>query len=80
MPHIEDVGKRIKRLREEKGLTQEALARKVGIRATAINNYESGIRTPKDVIKVRLADVLGDTVESIFFAEIVHDTCKNRID
>lgn len=77
MPNIEDVGKRIKRLRERQGLTQEELARKAGVRQSAVNNYEAGIRTPKDIIKIRLADALGETVENIFFTESVHERCNH---
>ena len=39
---MESMGDRIKRLRKEKGLTQEELGKKVGLKRAAINKYEKG--------------------------------------
>lgn len=39
--------KRIKELREEWGITQQQMAEMVGLRKTAISNYETGYTTPK---------------------------------
>ena len=38
---------RFKLLREESGLTQEELARRLGVSKGTIGNYESGARTPR---------------------------------
>lgn len=38
----------LKKLREEKGLTQEQLAEKLNVSAGTIGNYEQGQRLPKD--------------------------------
>ena len=38
--------KELKRLREEKGLTQAQLARELGVSRSTIGNYEQGIREP----------------------------------
>ena len=37
------IGEKIKRLRLEKGMTQEELGKKVGVQKAAINKYELGI-------------------------------------
>lgn len=62
----EDIGKR---LRELRGVfrTQEEVASAVGIERAALSNYENGIRTPKDVDKVKIADFYGLSVQDIFF-------------
>jgi len=40
---MNEMGKRIKQKRTEKGLTMEQLASALGIKASAINKYEKGI-------------------------------------
>lgn len=67
MPNAIEIGKKIQTLRGLKGISQQKLAEEVGTTTAAIGNYESGLRVPKDSIKVELAKVLGSTVEFIFF-------------
>lgn len=40
------MGQRIQELRKSAGLTQEQLARKIGVSMAAIRNYENGLREP----------------------------------
>jgi len=56
------VGDRIKYLRIEKGMTQEELGEKVGVKNAAINKYETGIvvNLKRDMI-VKLASALDTT-------------------
>ena len=51
-------GERIKKLRKEKGLTQEELGRKVNVTKVSISGYENGNRTPDTETLQKLADVL----------------------
>lgn len=60
------VAAKLKELRGEK--TQAEIADALGIRRSAYNNYEAGLRIPKDVIKKQIADYYGVSVDSIFFA------------
>lgn len=60
-----EVGERLRNLRGES--SREAVAIAVGVTAQAISNYECGIRTPSDDIKVKLANYFGKTVQSIFY-------------
>ncbi|MDQ7794110.1 MAG: helix-turn-helix domain-containing protein [bacterium] len=47
-----DIGQRIKRLREDAGLTREELARELGLSYWAVSKYETGDRVPpSDVLK-----------------------------
>ena len=42
-----DIGKNIKKARLSKSLTQEELAKRIGVSKNAISNYENGVSTPK---------------------------------
>ena len=56
----ETLGQRLRRLRTERGLSQEELARKAGIAARAqISSFEGGTRNPGPEALQSLANVLG---------------------
>lgn len=62
-----------KRLRELRGTKpQQEVADACGVTKMAISQYESGMRVPRDEIKVRIAKYYGVSVESLFFAEQVN--------
>ena len=60
-----NIGERIKRIRIEKHMTQEAAAERAGVTAASLSRWENGERDPKfgDVEKV--AGALGVTVEEL---------------
>lgn len=58
------------RLRTEKQITQEELARRVGVSQSAIWQYENGDATPKISIAVALAKQLGTTCEVLVGEEV----------
>ena len=68
------IGQTIKELRTERGLTETALAKELGISQSAITMYETGNRVPRDEIKIRMAVFFGRTVESIFYPKKQHNT------
>jgi transcriptional regulator with XRE-family HTH domain len=45
--HAEQLGQRLRRLRQQQGLSLRRLAEKVGVTATALHLWESGRRNPK---------------------------------
>ena len=51
-------GNRLKEARLSKKMTQEELARAVGVTKGAIGNYESEVSSPKEPILIRLMSVL----------------------
>jgi transcriptional regulator with XRE-family HTH domain len=57
------LGKRIKQLRKEKGLTQKELAKQVNCSHAQLNKYESGLNTPPLDRLLLLAEVLGTSVD-----------------
>ena len=57
------------RIREERvrlGLTQAQLATRAGVSRKTINTVENGVFVPSTVLALRLAKVLGTTVEALF--------------
>ena len=50
------IGKRLKELREDKGLKQEELAKYLSISPSAIGMYETNKREPNDNILLQIAD------------------------
>ena len=52
------IGARIRRYRNEGGMTQRELADEVGLTESAIRNYERDIRTPSDQQIERIAEAL----------------------
>ena len=61
------ISEKLKKLRAERGLTQEAAAREIGISRTALESYETGRRVPKDAIKVKIANYYNADLVEIFF-------------
>ena len=52
------VGHKIKKIRTEKGLSQEDLGKKVGLSADRIQKYENGARRPKSDMLSKIANAL----------------------
>lgn len=63
-------GSRLKRRREEIGLTQVQLAKTLGVTKGAVGNYESEISSPKADILYRLFDVLKCDANYLFQDEM----------
>lgn len=53
----EITGKIIREERKKKGLTQEALGKKVGVRGKQISNYEQGKLFPKDAVLSKMCEI-----------------------
>ncbi|MEA5041587.1 MAG: helix-turn-helix transcriptional regulator [Oscillibacter ruminantium] len=60
-----EIGQRIRQLRGEESQTQ--LAKELGINKSSLAMYERGERTPRDEVKVRIANRFGLTVGELFF-------------
>lgn len=55
----------VKRLREEKGLTQSELANLIGVAQPMVAQYEKGMKVPTIITGVLLAKRLGTTCEEL---------------
>ncbi len=58
-------GEKVLNILKHKGISQRELAEKVGCTEVSMSRYISGERVPKAPIVVKIADVLGVTVEYI---------------
>jgi putative transcriptional regulator len=62
----ESLGNRLRELRDERGLTQGALAELAGVSRKTINTVENGVFLPSTLLGLKLARVLGCRVEEVF--------------
>lgn len=62
----ETFSRNLKRIRQEKGLTQTALATMCKMRPGDINRYENRKHLPRLDATVMIADVLGVTVDDLY--------------
>ncbi|MBL7575559.1 Helix-turn-helix [Peptoniphilus asaccharolyticus DSM 20463] len=60
---MDTLAKRIKNLREEKGLSQKELANYLNISNSTLSQYESGVRVPSDDIKIKIARYFNVTTD-----------------
>lgn len=59
-----DIGKQVQKIRKEKGLTQDELARKADMPYTTLAKIESGmVKNPTIMTLIKLAKVLGVKVD-----------------
>lgn len=63
----ERLGNRIREERNERGLTQVALAEQIGVSRKTINTIENGVFTPSTVLALKIARAFERTVEEVFF-------------
>lgn len=61
----EKFAKNLERLRTERQMTQEELAKRVGVSQPAIAQYERGTATPRLYVTLRLASALNTSVEEL---------------
>ena len=63
----------MKKLREEKGLSQNEIAKRMYVTRTAVSRWESGHRIPDAAMITRLSDVLGVDVNILISAAAQSD-------
>ena len=59
------VGRNLKRIRKERGWSQEELAFESGLHRTYISGIERGIRNPTITVIYKIADALGTEPEAL---------------
>ena len=74
----EKLGEIIARLRKEKGMTQEDLARELNISYQAVSKWENGISSP-DISNIKaIAQLFGVSIDSLFGLELLPEKDNNR--
>ena len=71
--------KTLKKLRTERGLSQQALANNMFVTRPTIARWESGTRLPDAMMIKRLAEILGVDVNFLLSAAAQSDECPNVI-
>lgn len=57
---------------------REEVAGAIKTSVSALQMYENGQRTPKDEIKIRLANYYGVSVQYLFFEDQLHESCSSQ--
>lgn len=63
------IGQRLTALRIKAKKTGREVSKACKISRSALTMYETGMRIPRDEVKIRLADFYKTRVEDIFFAQ-----------
>lgn len=71
------IGSRIKELRIKRGLTQEELAKQIGVTKGAVANYENEVSSPKIDLMYKLFDVLDCDANYLHQDDMRKTTYKN---
>lgn len=58
-------GDNIRTLREKRGITQSELSQAVGVAQATFAQYEVGAKAPNVYVAVKIARILGTTVEEL---------------
>ena len=69
----------LKKLRAEKGISQQTLAEKMYVNRSTVTRWESGIRLPDAMMISRLAEILGADVNMLLSAAAESDEYPNVI-
>ena len=59
------IGKNVKRLRQNKGITQEQLGEMLGISSQAVSKWENGSALPDITVLPKLADYFGISIDEL---------------
>lgn len=60
------IGERLVSLRGSR--TQDEVAKAIGVSQSSYAMYESGVRTPRDNVKIAIAKYYKKSIQSIFYA------------
>lgn len=77
---MNEVGKKIKNLREQKKMTQEELATALNISKSALWNYENDKRDIPLNLLFQIASTLGNEIFKEIFSEELYDTIQGTIE
>ncbi len=65
------LGNRIAELRKEKGMTQDALAKELGVSNQAVSKWEANQSCPDIQLLPQIADLFSVTLDSLFGREVI---------
>lgn len=59
------IGKQLKQLRENNGMTQQELAQKIGVTQALIARYEKNAKVPSLPVTIMIADVFNCSIDPL---------------
>ena len=65
-----ELGKRIKLLRSEKSISQEELAKKIGVHTNHLSRYERDLTSPSIDVVIKMADALDVSIDFLIFGDM----------
>ena len=77
--NIDKISVFIKKLRDEKGLTQEQLAEMIPISRQAVSKWERGITIPDSSVLIRLSEIFSVTINEILSGEKINKTNEKEV-
>ncbi|MCL1858385.1 MAG: helix-turn-helix domain-containing protein [Oscillospiraceae bacterium] len=77
---MNNIGKTIKKIREEKNITQEQLAEKLNVTRQAVSNWENGKTQPDIDTIIKISEILEVSVEEIIYGQkkITNEIVTNK--
>lgn len=66
--YLPEIGKKIKQLRAQKGLSQVVLAKQLGVSKSVISSYENSVHYPPYDILIQLARIFGVSTDYLLGA------------
>lgn len=64
-----EFSQRLKQLRKNKHMTQEQVAKRIGVTASMVSSYETDIRLPSYEVLVNIANLFGVTIDYLLCRE-----------
>ena len=77
--NIDNIGKFIKKLREEKKLTQEELSEMIPISRQAVSKWERGLAVPDSQVLLRLSDIFLVSINEILSGKRINKNNEKEI-
>lgn len=59
------IGKQLKQMRENNGMTQQELAQKIGVTQALIARYEKNAKVPSLPVTIMIADVFNCSIDTL---------------
>lgn len=73
-----EIGKRIRRFRQQRGLSQKALATQIGVSCGRVSNWEQGLNRPDANILAAICDALQVSADELLDVRLAKDDLNDE--
>jgi transcriptional regulator with XRE-family HTH domain len=77
---LKQFGENLKRLRTERGISQEEMAKKIKVHANHLSRYERGLSAPSIEVVEKMAKLLDVSIDELVFGSVSERMEKNIAD